>query len=262
MKYLPRMIAAILMTYGLAVTPQRVCAQEEGFESQHPPIAVVELFTSEGCADCPEADALLAQFDMDGRVMRRRIYPLAFHVDYWNRLGWTDRYSKPENTARQMEYTQALRVTRAYTPQMIVNGRAQFPGTDQERAKKEIELALSKPAAATVAMKLRMSNQGKTVTASYVVTDASTDAVLCVALVQRGVVSKVERGENAGRILKHEAMVRAFKTQSLLRGPAGRVTFHIPRGIDLSTASLVAFVQNPATMAILGATAEDLPKGE
>ena len=98
---------------------------------------LVELFTSEGCSSCPPADELLAKLSREQPVDGATIVPLAFHVDYWNRLGWVDRFSSPQFTKRQQEYAAALRAD-TYTPQMVVDGRDEFVGSDDARARQSI----------------------------------------------------------------------------------------------------------------------------
>src|SRR5258706_10393726 len=92
-------------------------------------IAVIELFTSEGCSSCPPADALLAEILRDARGKNLAIYPLAFHVDYWDHLGWRDPYSDPAYSARQRGYSRTFHRDSIYTPQMIINGVSEFVGS-------------------------------------------------------------------------------------------------------------------------------------
>ena len=88
------------------------------------PVAVLELFTSEGCSSCPPADNLLPQLaKLDANVIT-----LSFHVDYWNRLGWTDPFSSSDYSDRQREYSRQLNLESIYTPQLIVNGEYEFTG--------------------------------------------------------------------------------------------------------------------------------------
>ncbi len=97
---------------------------------------VVELFTSEGCSSCPPADAYLGEL-----AKRSDVLALSFHVDYWNRLGWTDPFSSPEATARQKGYAQSLKQSYVYTPEMVVDGRAHEAGSRREKMETLIEAA-------------------------------------------------------------------------------------------------------------------------
>src|SRR4051794_6734165 len=103
-----------------------VCAAEKPSKpavptTQSTGLAVIELFTSEGCSSCPPADALLSEILRDARAKNLAIYPLAFHVDYWDHLGWRDPYSDPAHSNRQRGYSRTFRRDSIYTPQMIVN---------------------------------------------------------------------------------------------------------------------------------------------
>src|SRR5207244_447517 len=91
-------------------------------QSQDKSFAVVELFSSEGCSSCPSADLLVSRLTTWARKNNRNVYPLIFHVDYWNNLGWRDVFSNQEFTQRQRNYAQIFKEQGVYTPQMIVNG--------------------------------------------------------------------------------------------------------------------------------------------
>jgi len=98
-------------------------------------VAVVELFTSEGCSSCPPADALLGRLVKEGQ---KRVYLLAFHVDYWDTPQWRDAFSDAKFSGRQQEYAKASGSRDIYTPQMVVNGGNGFVGSDEQVARKEI----------------------------------------------------------------------------------------------------------------------------
>src|ERR1700730_17221288 len=95
---------------------------------------IVELFTSEGCSSCPPADVLLARMERAQPVSGVRIIALEEHVDYWNQLGWVDPFSAPHYRGRQNDYALAFHTENIYTPQMVVNGQAEFVGDDGNRA--------------------------------------------------------------------------------------------------------------------------------
>src|SRR5271167_2275510 len=98
------------------------------------PVVVVELFTSEGCSSCPPADDVLASLAMQNAVDGVQIIPLGMHVDYWNYLGWGDRFSSPQFSDRQQQYARMFNSNEVYTPQMIVDGTEQFVGSDRQKA--------------------------------------------------------------------------------------------------------------------------------
>jgi len=211
---------------------------------------VVELFTSEGCSSCPPADKVLADLADDAKKNGRRIFLLAFHVDYWNYLGWRDPFSLPVSSERQQQYGTALRVNQSYTPQMIVNGNTEFVGSDRRRAWKAVDAALTFPAQASVAVHARTDADGTKI--EYQVSGAPKDAVLCVAVVESGLVSQVRRGENAGRTLSHTNVVRKFFTQPL-HEPTGSVNLNSEFSPSKRDLQVIAFLQDRRTMAIFGA---------
>lgn len=221
-------------------------------------VAVVELFTSEGCSSCPPADAVLARLAADARDRGLAVYPLAFHVDYWDRLGWRDPYSSKANTDRQYAYAAALGAAgQVYTPQMVVNGTAAFTGSNGREADRQVAAALGRPPpAAAVAMKAEATDAGA-VRVGYDVSGAPAGAVLNVAVVERGLETKVPRGENAGRTLRHENVVRAFEVIPLDKA-AGSVEVKVPAGVNLKNAAVVGFVQDAKRMTVSGAAAVDL----
>lgn len=213
-------------------------------------IAVVELFTSEGCSSCPPADDVLADVggNDDGPV-----FTLGFHVDYWDELGWPDRFASHEWTARQRTYARALGGSGLYTPQMIVGGVEQFTGSDRARADAAIARQLARPA---VPVTVRARLQGDSVVVDYDVSKPPARSVIDVALVQRKVVVHIGAGENAGRDLRHTNAVRAFASRRLA-GTTGTVTLATPAGVGPDALEIIAYVQSDddggTGMPILGA---------
>src|SRR5215831_14975386 len=111
-----------------------------------PPVPIlVELFTSEGCSDCPPADAVLERLIATQPVVGADVNGLGQHVDYWDELGWKDRFSSAALTNRQRVYGASFALESVYTPQMIVDGRAQFVGSDARAATRAIERAIAAP---------------------------------------------------------------------------------------------------------------------
>ena len=96
------------------------------------PFVVVELFTSEGCSSCPPADELLSEI-VDGRYENTDVIGLSFHVDYWDYIGWKDPYASRDFTNRQRIYAEKLRSHQLYTPQMVVNGKHEFVGSNRQQ---------------------------------------------------------------------------------------------------------------------------------
>lgn len=201
------------------------------------PVAVVELFTSEGCSSCPPADQALAQL-----AGQKGVLPLAFHVDYWNNLGWPDPFSRAEFSQRQSRYSRAFKTDQVYTPQMIVNGQVGFNGSDRARAAREIEQALQRPLPVSIAFTSK--KVGSQLQVHYQV-EAPAGSVVQVLQVRPSASVQVPRGENAGRTLAHTNIVLR-----MVSGSAGDRTVSLP---DEPGSYLVLLVQDSASMKILGA---------
>lgn len=193
--------------------------------------ALVELFTSEGCSSCPSADALLARY-----AAKPDVILLSEHVDYWNRLGWKDRFSSAFFSDRQSAYARRFGLDSVYTPQAIVNGEAQFVGSDESALRRALALATTR-----AAVTLTKTGGGYRIAA----TSANVPADLVLATVLPLQTTKVERGENGGRTLTHVGVVKELK----LLGPA-EGTYDVP---NTPGTSLVAFVQARGYAKILGA---------
>lgn len=185
----------------------------------HPGVAVVELFTSEGCSSCPPADDALVALDRWARHDGLRVYPLSFHVTYWNRLGWSDPFSQAAFTARQQDYAAHLGRRNVFTPQAIVNGRLSLNGSHADDIRSAVRGALSRgaPARVEVTVHARDAHEGQAVV-SHRVTDAPRGAALTIALTESGVRVDVPRGENRGRSLRHDHVVRVFRRAASLTG--------------------------------------------
>lgn len=220
------------------------------------PVAVVELFTSEGCSSCPPADKLLSEIAADAQKSGKLIFTLAFHVDYWNHLGWADPFSDAAFSTRQHAYGKKFGLRSVYTPQMIVNGAEEFVGSDRTRAQRAIDAALTLPA--TVELKLRWHDG----TAEYEVTGAPAGSVLNLAVVERGLVNKIARGENSGRTLRHDNVVRVFETVRIGDARTGKLALRLPASVTRDNATVFSYVQDPSTLAILGAASATLTSAE
>jgi hypothetical protein len=227
-------------------------------EKKSTPFAVLELFTSEGCSSCPPADKLLAEIAREARQKKQRVFPIAFHVDYWNNLSWKDPFSHSDFSLRQRHYARILGV-QVYTPQMIINGKAAFVGGDRASALQSIESALSKPAQVNLELKVEKQNNPDSLLVKYEVSNVPKDKILHIALVERGLVNKILQGENAGRTLEHDNVVRLFKTISLKKnGSKGSINLKYDSGIYPEKMSILAYVQDSKKMTILGAASCEL----
>jgi hypothetical protein len=189
------MAAALGALFGPAAlhAQTRQCRAESGATAPH----VVELYTSEGCSSCPPADRWLSTLKQ-----RPGVLALAFHVTYWDRLGWPDRFALPEATARQHELAALAGSRQVYTPQVVVNGR------DWRTWPKLPD------ASAAVPVQLKLSRAGENVTAQVAGASGLGPTSRLAgywAVLEDQHVSKVRAGENAGETLRHDHVVRLYK---------------------------------------------------
>jgi hypothetical protein len=220
---------------------------------------LVELFTSEGCSSCPPADAELARLAHAAPFPTLQVVPLAFHVDYWNELGWPDPFSSPEMTQRQRSYAQSLRMNHLYTPQAVVDGASEFSGADDSAARQAVEAAARSPKA-RVTMEIDRTGAAKAAVpvvvhvAPLVGARAADTAELVVALTQSGVRIDVRRGENAGHALEHSAVVRYLHVAGTVPASGATMNASVPL-LDAGPREelrIVAFVQERSSRRVLG----------
>jgi len=222
---------------------------------------LVELSTSEGCSDCPPADALLGKLDRSQPVRNAQLVVLSEHVDYWNDIGWKDPYSSHEFSVRQGDYAHRFRLDAPYTPQMVVDGVAQLVGSDERRAiegaakTEKIPVSLS-------SIHLEGSTLAVRVESGMFASPASSgSAKVLVALADDSDQTNVSRGENARRILIHVAVVRTL-TQVGTINPGGAFSGDVKVNTENANPRIlrvVAIVQETPTGRILGVGAARLP---
>ena len=182
---------------------------------------VIELFTAQGCASCPPADEMIN----DLARTRKDLLPLAFHVDYWDRLGWKDPFSSPEATERQRVYTMRGTDPTLFTPEMIVDGAQAVVGSDPDAIDKAIDTAMDEAVTlATVSVK---ASAGEVVVAVGPGTGAA-DIVLVGY--DRSHVTAVGRGENSGRTLTEWNVVRSVQSIGAWTGAALSIRQKAPAG--------------------------------
>lgn len=172
------------------------------------PVAVLELFTSEGCSSCPSADRLLPEL----AKLDAGVFPLSFHVDYWNRLGWTDPFSNSEYSERQRNYSRQLNLESVYTPQLVVNGEYELVGSNRGKAESVIKTALKEKATVQLSIDNVKINADKITFLVHAEGDIKKNNLLA-ALVQKQATMNVKAGENSGAKLSHTNVVRSFSQQ-------------------------------------------------
>jgi hypothetical protein len=249
--------------------PARAGRAAPGFTpvSMRPPAAgstpvLVELFTSEGCSSCPPADALLMRLGRTQPVREADVIVLEEHVNYWDSLGWKDPFSSEAATARQQEYGQAFGGRQVYTPQMIVDGHAEFVGSAESTALRAIRAAGARPKPAA---SLSWASGGMLAIHIEPLTNGAQGDTpqVVVAVAENTLHSDVKHGENAGRALEHDGVVRALVPAGKIEpGPNGfSSTIAIPAAHEWNVANLraVVFVQERRSRHILAAAAIPFP---
>lgn len=224
-----------------------------------PHFAVVELFTSEGCSSCPPADDVLAKLaqrrdaDAESTASDGRVLLLSFHVDYWDRLGWPDRFAGREFSERQRQYGQVFKTSSVYTPQLIVNGTSEFVGSDSAQADREIAAALKLKSDSRLSVRVLPSGDTGPLVLEVLTPDAQPGELIHAAIVEDGLSTEVKKGENANRTLKHERVVRAFESAQAKAARATTLRLNIPTDVNRDRATIVVYTQQRKTMAITAA---------
>nr|WP_176329270.1 DUF1223 domain-containing protein [Paraburkholderia sacchari] len=202
---------------------------------------VIELFTSEGCSSCPPADAYLSDLSRG----RQDVLPLAFHVTYWDGLGWKDPYSLEVATQRQADYSSHFGGS-SYTPEMVVDGRKSFVGWDRAAGEKAILAAQASGASAVSVNGTRTGN-----TLSIAVGAGSGHAKILLVGYDREHVTAIGRGENSGRALKESNIVRSIESIGEWNGASMTLNHRVPSG------ELAAVLVQAPDGSIVGATRVD-----
>jgi len=219
--------------------------------------AVVELFTSEGCSSCPPADALIAKVLKENSD--KPIYILAYHVDYWNRMGWKDAFSDAAYSDRQKQYSRWLKSSEIYTPQAIVNGSKEFVGSEETTLRNTIKANLAEPAKTDLTLTGLKAIKNK-ITVKYRTEGLTANSSLVLTLLERNATTKVLKGENAGRTLSHVQIVRKLQTIALTN-TSGSVDLAVPESFTPEGFEMIAFVQNNSSGQITGAARAGFPTG-
>ncbi|MFK7849112.1 MAG: DUF1223 domain-containing protein [Rhodothermales bacterium] len=225
-------------------------------------LIVLELFTSQGCSSCPPADKFLRELADDPK-WAGRVLPLSFHVDYWNYLGWKDPFSKPAWTERQGDYVQAMGGATMYTPQIVIHGRDEAVGSRFQQVRRALEKQAGNPNAHLIDISVESLERGeKSLNGEIKVSGQLPAARSAYALVgiafQKGLSTDIRKGENAGKTLKNDFVVRNLKVLSQLQESTNldlNKTFKIALDKDISSdqLGLAVLVQNLESMEIVGA---------
>ena len=237
--------------------------------TQEPAVVLVELFTSEGCSSCPPADRLLADVVSRQAIAGTKVIGLSEHVDYWNRLGWKDPFSSSQFSARQADYSEAFGNTQIYTPQMIVDGTEEFVGSEARTLRRALKNAARNPKAEVkVSVPPSGLGDGDAVLLNVSVSDIPRDVRLhsvdlVLAITEDGLQIQVPRGENAGKSLKHQRVVRRLKVletidTSATQTVATATTVRLHPEWNRDYLRAVVFLQDRESRRVLGVAEQPL----
>jgi hypothetical protein len=241
--------AMVCTLFTAAFVTRSTASRKQDYSVKGNGFAVLELFTSEGCSSCPPAESLLARIQKEAG--NKPIYLLAYHVDYWNRLGWKDVFSSPQFSKRQYQYSQQL-PAQVYTPQLVVNGSSEYIGSDETAVSNAIQAALN--GSSEVSLNVTGQLQAGKLHLDYQVTGNTGNSQLLVALVQKHAVSEVKRGENQGRTLSHVQIVRDLQVFNVKHNQKGSEQVSLPAGFNKEEWEFISMIQDSGTGAIEAAT--------
>lgn len=234
------------------VPAQARCAKQSPAHA----VALLELYTSEGCSSCPPADRWLSRIALDGPGPDR-VVPLAFHVDYWDRLGWKDRFASPRFTERQYALAGQAGSRAVYTPGVFLNF-AEFRGWASARFDEALRAVNGKPARADIRLELERPAPGQlAIKADFrLKSGARQSAQAFVALYEQRLSTDVKAGENRAVTLRHDYVVRKWIGPIALNGAAAlRKTLALESDWKPGDLGVAAFVQDAAGREVMQATA-------
>lgn len=235
---------------------------------------LVEHFTSQGCSSCPSADLLLSKLGQGGgrgttgdeeEVTATPLIVLAYHVDYWDYLGWKDPFANHQWSSRQRAYGEALQQDSIYTPEVVVQGRAHCIGSNEDAVSAlikdapqfpalDLRVSFKRPSPSDIEVSLSISSKLKV--------DGNLDVM--VAVFENGVVTDCAKGENRGRVLTNDFIVRSLvKACTIQNGQTkkvqGQVSIKLWDTYSKTKCGMAVFLQNPSSMEVYGAQLVNLP---
>jgi hypothetical protein len=209
--------------------------------------AVVELFTSEGCSSCPAADEAVIDI---AKQYKENVFILGFHVDYWNNLGWKDIFSNADYSDRQKQYASSFSLNSIYTPQIVVNGKTEFVGSDKSKLQKTIEKELNSNNTSSIEISAK-ETESKKVEVNFKNGNISNSKIN-IALIQLQAQSNVAKGENEGKQLHHINIVRDFKTVDASNKQTS-ISLIIPASLTKKDCMVIVYVQDKNNFHIVDA---------
>lgn len=228
----------------MLVSSMSLAAETMVLESGHKQNTLVELYTSEGCSSCPPAEKYLNSLKGNNELWKN-IFPIAFHVDYWDYIGWKDQYAQKEFGYRQSSYASLKRASTVYTPAFMVNGASWRRGI----------FSSSLPTSQSLPGNLKVSIDGKIVRASYQPRKKNNQPLkINIAVLGMGLSSNITRGENAGRSASHEFVVVGFndKVSTNLMWETKLPKLHYQKAKKYALAVWVSEINNPTPLQVVG----------
>jgi hypothetical protein len=224
--------------------------------SAEPVPVLLELFTSEGCSSCPPADQLLEKIDRDQPVPGTDLIVLSEHVDYWNRIGWTDPFSSSDFSRRQQAYAAQFGTEDIYTPQLVVDGEKAVVGGNWPMAARAIQQSLRESKMRVTVSAARSGNSARVHIDIPSLESNGAKGLVYLVLAANHAKSKVTSGENGGRELTHVAVVlslRQVANVSAKEGVSNDVQVALNSNFNANDMRVVVFVQDARTQRVLGA---------
>ncbi len=244
-------VAALLISsaISLAQNPSPTAEPPSQIPAASEPRPVIEMFTSQGCSDCPAADALLKKF-----IDEKKVIGLSLPVDYWDYLGWKDTLAGPRNAERQREYAQRFGIGTVYTPQAIINGAAEVLGSSES----EIQRALNATETALSSSRIPVHfwhYEGNIIIETGGVPPGSEprEATIWLGVVQRVVEVPVKGGENRGKTLTYYNVVRELTPVGIWNGRPTTIRLARAALMRPETEDLVVLIQESNSGPIIGA---------
>lgn len=245
-----------LMSSMLLLAHAHIFAQGCSAKTGSQTIPLLELYTSEGCSSCPPADKWISKIKHD----KSKVTPLAFHVDYWDYIGWKDKFSKSEYSDRQRKTAAFGGAGFVYTPQFVFNGR-DFKGWNNSRLKSAIQQTQQTASRANLTLDAINNTDGSIVlkaSAESIDADVANTADIFVALYENGLTTNVQAGENVGRQLEHDYVVRKlFGAYQMNNLNTFNKRFNLGKAWQAKDAGAVIFVQDSSNGKIIQSLALD-----
>ena len=225
-------VSLVTISFSTKNLKKSIAKEQAGF-------ALVELFTSEGCSSCPAADVILEEVQKN--YSDKNVLVLSYHVDYWDKLGWKDIFSDASFTHRQEYYSTIFRLNTIYTPQVIVNGKKEFIGSNKSKLISTIEEQLNEKTPVSIKLKAIQNTEGRIdVQYSAEGADAKREQAILV-LIQKMSTNEIKKGENQGKTLHHINIVRNIFYLPLKERTTN---FTLPAGFSKEDFFVAGFIQD------------------